>query len=232
MNRLILVALMAVGVAVGVPAARTSHAAGIGEGGEGRDTRDGRVDVSVSRVECPASKANVVMTAPRDHGTVEYSVYRGDTLVRNGLLWPGVQRTIPVYVEPRSTERIGVTLAGQGTTRHQVWSRCESGEESYGEYRESVYSESSESSDDEGSGGHRAESVRSHRYNPLIRQPYGRLPYTGPPADLWGKVATAGGLIVFGGMLWWVGLVWPRRTPAEPLMRPRPLYAPRRPPGA
>ncbi|MEU9886542.1 hypothetical protein [Sphaerisporangium sp. NPDC051011] len=227
MNRLILVALMAVGVAVGVPAARTSHAAGIGDEGGRRDPRDGRVDVNVSRVECPSSKANVVMTAPRDHGTVEYSVYRGDTLVRNGLLWPGVQRTIPVYVEPRSTERIGVTLAGQGTTRYQVWSRCETQEESYGEYRESVYSESEESSDDARGGG-RAESVRSHRYNPLIRQPYGRLPYTGPPADFWGKVATATGLIVFGGMLWWVALVWPRRVPAEPLIRPRPMYASRR----
>ncbi len=232
MNRLILVALMAVGAAVGIPAVRTSHAAGsAGDGRDGRDPRDGRVQVAVSRVECPGSKANVVMTAPRDHGTVEYSVYRGNTLVRNGVLWPGVERTIPVYVEPRSTERIGVTLAGQGTTRYQVWSRCEAGQESYGEYRESVYSESSESgdSDERSSGGHHVNSLRAHRYNPLLRrQPVDHLPYTGPPADLYGKLATAVGLVVFGGMLWWVGMIWPRRTPAEPLLRPRSPYGGRR----
>ncbi|GII82995.1 hypothetical protein Ssi03_09850 [Sphaerisporangium siamense] len=228
MNRLILVALMAVGVAVGVPATRTSHAAGIGD--DDRD-RGARVDVRVSRVQCPSSKAEVVMTAPRDHGTAEYSVYRGDTLVRNGLLWPGVQRTISVYVEPRSTERIGVTVAGEGTRRYQVWSRCDLQEQSYAEYRESTYSESSED-EERGAGGHRAESRRPYHYNPLIRPSYrDRLPYTGPPADLWGKVATAGGLVIFGVMLWYVGLVWPRRAPAEPLLRPRPPQAPRRRPG-
>lgn len=225
MTRLILVALMAVGAAVGVPAARTSHADGGGRGGS--DPRDGRVDIAVSRVECPSSKADVVMTAPRDRGTVEYSVYRGDTLVRNGLLWPGVQRTIPVHVEPRSTERIGVTIDGQGTTRYQVWSRCETGEQAYGEYRESVYSESSD--DHVEHATHRGGGIRAHRYNPLLRdQQIRRLPYTGPPADLYGKVATATGLMVFGGMLWWVGMIWPRRVPAGPLMRPRSAYGPGR----
>lgn len=240
MTRLILVALMAVGAAIAVPAARTSHAADTAEygrdrrdGGNGRDLRDGRVDIAVSRVECPASRANVVMTAPRDHGTVEYSVYRGETLVRNGLLWPGVQRTIPVYVEPRTTERIGVTLAGQGTTRYQVWSRCETGEESYGEYRETVYSESSdEDHASHQSGTRRNEGMRAHRYNPLLRRrPVDHLPYTGPPADLYGKMATAVGLVIFGGMLWWIGVIWPRRTPTEPLMRPRSAYRRRRYPG-
>ncbi|MFC4589272.1 hypothetical protein [Sphaerisporangium corydalis] len=270
MTRLLLVALMAVGAAVAVPASRGSHAAGLGgaerashhshaltgaHGRDGdderdldrdlygsrglrdsrddRDDRDGRVDVAVSRVECPSGDANVVMTAPRDHGTVEYSVRRGDTLVRNGVLWPGVERTIPVHVEPRATERIAVTLAGQGTGRYQVWSRCRPEEESYGEYRESVYSES----DDERGGEGRSEGLLSHRYNPLLhRHPVTHmeyrsirhLPYTGPPADLWGKVATAVGLMVFGGMLWWVALIWPRRTPAEPLLRPRSPYGRRR----
>ncbi|GAA3835640.1 hypothetical protein GCM10022226_66560 [Sphaerisporangium flaviroseum] len=240
MTRLILVALMAMGAAIAVPAARTSHAGTEDDLGDARgvsdvrgirDRRDARVEVAVSKVECPAGKANVVMTAPRDHGTVEYSVYRGDTLVRNGLLWPGVQRTIPVYVEPKSTERIGVALEGQGTSRYQVWSHCETGEESYGEYRERVYSESSGSS--QSSRGqsvtHRHNGMRDHRYNPLLRrQPIDRLPYTGPPADFYGKVATALALVVFGGMLWWVAMIWPRRTPAEPLLRPRPPYGGRR----
>ncbi|MFF4616693.1 hypothetical protein [Nonomuraea jabiensis] len=39
------------------------------------------------------------------------------------------------------------------------------------------------------------------------------LPFTGPPADLMGKLATAGGLIVVGGILWWYGSIWPRSTP-------------------
>ncbi|WP_030455565.1 hypothetical protein [Herbidospora cretacea] len=38
------------------------------------------------------------------------------------------------------------------------------------------------------------------------------LPYTGPPADLWGKVATAGGLVIMGGVFWWLARIWPRRT--------------------
>ncbi|MEV0618018.1 hypothetical protein AB0I81_32165 [Nonomuraea sp. NPDC050404] len=42
---------------------------------------------------------------------------------------------------------------------------------------------------------------------------HGHLPYTGPPADLMGKLATAGGLVVMGGILWWYGSIWPRSTP-------------------
>ncbi|MFI6604573.1 hypothetical protein ACIBHX_50830 [Nonomuraea sp. NPDC050536] len=39
-----------------------------------------------------------------------------------------------------------------------------------------------------------------------------RLPFTGPPADLWGKVATAGGLMLTGGIAWWYGSIWPRQN--------------------
>ncbi|WP_433438688.1 hypothetical protein [Nonomuraea sp. CA-141351] len=41
----------------------------------------------------------------------------------------------------------------------------------------------------------------------------GNLPFTGPPTDLIAKLATAGGLIVMGGILWWYGSIWPRSTP-------------------
>lgn len=237
MSPLVFVTIVVVGAAVAVPAARASHASTGGDGPEATGRRDTRVQISVSKVECPASRADVIMTAPRDHDTVEYSIYRGNSLVRTGLLWPGVQRSVPVYVDPGATERVAVRLAGQGTTSYQVRSRCDdddgSKEQSYGEYRESVYSESeSESdSDSEERGG---SVIRHHRYNPLIRtspehlSSTGRLPYTGPPADFYGKVATAVGLVVFGGMLLWIGMIWPHRTPAEPLLRPRSPYGRRR----
>ncbi|PZG12379.1 hypothetical protein [Nonomuraea aridisoli] len=40
-----------------------------------------------------------------------------------------------------------------------------------------------------------------------------RLPYTGLPTDLAAKLATAGGLVITGGILWWYGSIWPRSTP-------------------
>ncbi|GAA4510495.1 MULTISPECIES: hypothetical protein [Nonomuraea] len=41
--------------------------------------------------------------------------------------------------------------------------------------------------------------------------PWGhRLPMTGPPLDLVAKLATAGGLILTGGVVWWYGSLWPR----------------------
>ncbi|MFI6919185.1 hypothetical protein ACIBIZ_04460 [Nonomuraea spiralis] len=46
---------------------------------------------------------------------------------------------------------------------------------------------------------------------------HGRLPYTGPPSDLLGKLATAGGLVVMGGIMWWYGSIWPRSVPDGPL---------------
>ncbi|MGW0808782.1 hypothetical protein [Nonomuraea sp. NPDC002799] len=42
---------------------------------------------------------------------------------------------------------------------------------------------------------------------------HGHLPLTGPPADLMGKLATAGGLVVMGGIFWWYGSIWPRSAP-------------------
>ncbi|WP_214413512.1 hypothetical protein [Sphaerisporangium fuscum] len=185
----------------------------------------GRVRISVSRVECPAGRADVVLTSPRGHDTVEYSVYRDNGLVRDGVLWSGVQRSIPVYVEHDGTARIAVRLDGQGTTTYQVRSRCGSQEESYGEYHRRVYSESSDS-DSHDSGG---AVTRRHRYNPLIRTAPNHLPYTGPPADFYGKIATAAGMIIFGAMLLWVGMLWPRRVPEQALTRPRPPYGRRRP---
>ena len=44
-----------------------------------------------------------------------------------------------------------------------------------------------------------------------------RLPFTGPPVDLMAKLATAGGLVLTGGIVWWYGTLWPRsgRAPLE-----------------
>ncbi|MDH2430006.1 hypothetical protein [Sphaerisporangium sp. TRM90804] len=227
MSRLVLVFVMALGAAVAAPAARTSHADGTRAGDD--TPGGGRVDVAVSRVECPSGRADIVMTAPRDHDAVEYTIRRGDTAVRDGILWPGVQRTIPVYLEPRENERLGVSIEGEGVSRFQVRSRCDTREVAHGEYREAVYSSS------EGDDERDERAVRTHHYNPLWRHnPHnplireGRLPYTGPPADFYGKVATAVALVVFGGMLWFMALVWPGRVPAAPPGR-RPPYARRSP---
>lgn len=38
------------------------------------------------------------------------------------------------------------------------------------------------------------------------------LPFTGPPADFMGKLATAGGLLLTGGIVWWYGSLWPRQS--------------------
>ncbi|WP_219462906.1 hypothetical protein [Nonomuraea rhizosphaerae] len=39
---------------------------------------------------------------------------------------------------------------------------------------------------------------------------HGYLPYTGPPTDLVAKLATAGGLMLTGVILWWYSSLWPR----------------------
>ncbi|MET8866141.1 hypothetical protein ABZW11_24665 [Nonomuraea sp. NPDC004580] len=39
-----------------------------------------------------------------------------------------------------------------------------------------------------------------------------QLPFTGPPTDLLAKLATAGGMVVMGGILWWYGSIWPRSS--------------------
>ncbi|TDE57618.1 hypothetical protein E1295_07880 [Nonomuraea mesophila] len=76
--------------------------------------------------------------------------------------------------------------------------------------------------------GSRAEieaySVAEHQADTLIDStdvendcPWGhhldRLPFTGPPVDLMAKLATAGGLVIMGGVLWWYGSIWPRSAP-------------------
>ncbi|WP_336208350.1 hypothetical protein [Nonomuraea sp. LPB2021202275-12-8] len=47
---------------------------------------------------------------------------------------------------------------------------------------------------------------------------HGRLPFTGPPVDLMAKLATAGGMVLTGGIVWWYGSLWPRsgRSPFGP----------------
>ncbi|MEO3809711.1 hypothetical protein ABGB17_11985 [Sphaerisporangium sp. B11E5] len=211
MSRVILVAILAVGAAAaGFPATRVSHAS------DGDDPRTSRIGVSVSRTDCPTGRSEVVMTAPRDRDAAEYTVHHDGKLIRNGILWPGVERTVPVYVDPGQTDRIGVTIEGQGTTTYQVRSTCS--DSGYTEYRATSYrTEESSTSDD---GSTHSSTYRHHhnplirtgpRYNPLIRD--GSLPHTGPPTDFYGKVATALGLTALGTILLWLAMIWPRPVP-------------------
>jgi hypothetical protein len=76
---------------------------------------------------------------------------------------------------------------------------------------------------------HRGESVEIEAYSVSANHPdtlidstrvrsdcpwrgHGYLPYTGPPADLLAKLATAGGLVVMGAILWWYSSLWPRAS--------------------
>ncbi|MEV0582261.1 hypothetical protein [Nonomuraea sp. NPDC050310] len=54
---------------------------------------------------------------------------------------------------------------------------------------------------------------------------YGRrLPYTGPPADLMGKLATGAALVLTGGIAWGLSSMWPKDAPSGPgLGRRRPI---------
>lgn len=217
MSRVLLVALMAVGAAAaGFPATRASQASG------GDDPRDGRIGVSVSRAQCPTGRTDVVMTAPRDRDTAEYTVTQDGKVIRTGILWPGVERTVPVYVDPGETDRVGVDIEGQGTTAYRVHSSCS--DDSSIEYGATSYRVEEGSSSDDDSAGSATDSRSHHnplirtgyRYNPLIRD--GSLPHTGPPADFYGKVATAVGLTVIGAILLWLSLIWPSRVTTHPHM--------------
>ncbi|GAA5062288.1 hypothetical protein HNP84_007905 [Thermocatellispora tengchongensis] len=52
-----------------------------------------------------------------------------------------------------------------------------------------------------------------------------------PGIGLAAKLATAGGLVLMGGLLWWLGGVWPRHAPDTPPRIIRSPYAARRYPG-
>ncbi|MBF8189707.1 hypothetical protein ITP53_29040 [Nonomuraea sp. K274] len=57
------------------------------------------------------------------------------------------------------------------------------------------------------------DSTRAENDCPWGHQRHGHLPYTGPPADLMGKLATGVGFVVMGAILWWYGSIWPRSAP-------------------
>lgn len=59
----------------------------------------------------------------------------------------------------------------------------------------------------------------------------GPLAGTEPAAGLPVWAATAGSVTLTGGLLWWYGALWPRRTPQRPVNTRRSPYGYRRYPG-
>ncbi|MFF0573519.1 hypothetical protein [Streptosporangium saharense] len=76
---------------------------------------------------------------------------------------------------------------------------------------------------------------RSHRPLAVLGAPHpweaGPLAGTEPAADLPVWAATAGSVTLTGGLLWWYGALWPRRTPQRPINTRRSPYGYRRYPG-
>ncbi|GHH68005.1 hypothetical protein GCM10017673_15990 [Streptosporangium violaceochromogenes] len=209
-----------------------------------------RVDVAVSPVSCPDSRATVTLLAGSGLGReTGFAVHRDGRAVHRGRIGPNGRRTVAVAVEPGRSARITVKVEGQGTDTHVVRSRCErpglrrspaSGHPP-GRARPAVTGRSLH-----GRSPHR-------RPRPLPRSTAPGEPSSGagragaaPGAERSGEagrpaagtgrltglgVTTAVGAALAAGLLWWYGRVWPRRAPREPIDPNRSPYGRRRYPG-
>ncbi|SNT44767.1 hypothetical protein SAMN05216276_104413 [Streptosporangium subroseum] len=128
-----------------------------------------------------------------------FAVYREKPAVPNDLIDASGERSVALGATRGASAQIAAEVEEQSTASRTVRSLC-------GKRRSDQHTD----------------------YRAERRTAGGWLPYTGPPADLIGKIATAGGLVLTGGLFWWYGAIWPRRTPSGPIAIRRSPYGRRR----
>ncbi|MEV6865499.1 hypothetical protein AB0M44_31405 [Streptosporangium subroseum] len=132
-------------------------------------------------------------------GRAAFAVYREKPAVPNGPIDASGERSVALGATRGASAQIAAGVEEQSTASRTVRSLC---------------------------GKRRSDQHTDYRAD--RRAAGGWLPYTGPPADLIGKIATAGGLVLTGGLFWWYGAIWPRRTPSGPIAIRRSPYGRRR----
>jgi hypothetical protein len=128
-----------------------------------------------------------------------FTVYRERPAVQNGPIDANGERSVALEATRGASAQIAAGIKEKSTANRTVRSLC---------------------------GRRRSYQHTSYRADRHTVD--GRLPYTGPPADLMSKIAIAGGLVLTGGLFWWYGAIWPRRTPNGPIAIRRSPYGRRR----
>ncbi|MDP9846143.1 hypothetical protein [Streptosporangium lutulentum] len=163
-------------------------------------------DVTASPVDCREGKGTTVAPSGGGDGAA-FAVHRGGPAVQDGSLDTDGERNVALGARRGASAYIPAMTEGHVAGRRATADRA------------------AEPS---------CEGRRSYQYTSYHADRHatgGRLPFTGPPADLMGRIAMAGGLVLTGGLFWWYGAVWPRRTPIGPIVTRRSPYGPRRHPG-
>jgi hypothetical protein len=161
------------------------------------------VDTAASPAGCRAGKSTIVLPTGDGLGDkAAFAVYRDEPTVQDDLINANSERSMIFGAKRGASAWIAVGIEEQSIASHTVKSSCGKGRS---------YHHTSYRADRHAVGG--------------------RLPYTGPPADLMGKIATAGGLALTGGLFWWYGTIWPRRAPNGPIAIRRSPYGRHRHPG-
>ncbi|MFE3453194.1 hypothetical protein ACFXJ8_30150 [Nonomuraea sp. NPDC059194] len=157
--------------------------------------------MSLGKTRCDTNMVAVVLRSTSDYAS-GFTVQKDDHLVERGTVRARRSTTVYVPLARGRSAGIEVSYVGDGhddklVDSQRVYNSCPRKGGGWGD-------------DDWGHGRWENWGDRD-----------GRLPYTGPPADLMGKLATGGGLVLMGGIVWWYGSIWPRQTPDGPLTSTR-----------